>query len=67
MLTNEQILRIQHPLWPEYQGDISAHWFALIDAGEYEESTPETMHLFDKRVDELESRFRRTFFPGLPY
>lgn len=65
-MTNKQLARIQHPLWMEYQDDISAHWYALIDEGEYQESTPETMHLFDARVNELENRFRKTFFPELP-
>ncbi len=65
-MTDEQVARIQHPLWAEYQEDISDHWYSLIDEGEYQESTPETMHLFDKRVDELESRFRKTFYPEMP-
>ena len=67
MLTKEQIKeRVSHPDWPEYLEDIGTHWHWLIELGEYDDWRLETVNRIEKRIREMEDRFRRTFFPGLP-
>lgn len=66
MLTDKQKNRIEHQNWSEYLEDVSAHWSKLILLGEYDLWHPTTISSIEKRIREMEDRFRRTFFPQIP-
>lgn len=65
MLTAEQKHRIEHQDWPEYLEDVSAHWSEFILLGEYDLWHLTTINSITKRINEMETRFRKTFYPQL--
>ena len=65
MLTVEQQRRIEHPGFDEYVEDVSAHWSELILLGEYDLWHLTTVKTITKRINKMEERFRKTFFPQL--
>ena len=64
MLTLKQKHRLTHPDWPEYLKDISSHWSELM-LMECELLHPTTVNTIIKRLDEMEERFRTTFYQQL--
>ena len=64
MLTRKQKQRLNHRDFAEYLKDISDHWPELVRLETILwHSTTRTRIM--KRLDEMEDRFRKTFYPQL--
>ena len=64
MLTRKQKQRLNHKDFGEYLTDVSAHWGELVRMETILwHSTTRTRIM--KRLDEMEDRFRKTFYPQL--
>lgn len=60
----KHISRINHPRFDEFVHDLCLHWSALADAGIYN-FPQKKIFVPDSKIDMLNERFRRTFYPGL--
>lgn len=65
-LTKEQVqARVTHLDWPECLDDLLAQWHCFIELGEYDLWHYTTASTITDRINEMDSRFIKTFFPEI--